>query len=314
MLIKGLIGAVLMIASTSAASAQDEAEWVRIGFEWLVQTPPPPLVDQKRLKGQIELGCGSSHIRFGDTAVMRGFTPNGIWPPNVRDLASSAALVDAPNEAYHMLAKALDEPRLTREQRLVLQNQHILTALQFDDINSADQLLTRVGTPPDMPAQLLSDRLFWQVEVDRRGATAADWQSELMPLLDRAMESDPHSFQVRAWRVIAWLEAERWHRETCGSAISSLSDRLLDLSEAGACPLLIGHFSHFLDRHFGGRPVSAKSKERAEWRQFATALMAVIIDSPATTKRMMQHFDSPGNTRPCSGLMAAEIEKLEQIR
>jgi hypothetical protein len=310
------IAYVLVMAARPVVA--DEAKWVRIGLEWSVQLPPPQFVDPIRVKQQMAAGCGGSSIKFGDTAVMRGWPSDITWPLEIRKLAASAALVDEADLAYSLLDQVLDRTDLDAVQRGIIENQLILTALQFNDPVEASRLLSLYGKPTTLPAPLTSDRLFWEAILNGKAASPKQWQSELLPKLDAAMGADPSSFQVRAWRVIGWLEAEGWNDMACGDAISVFSKRLLDMSDAGACPLMISHFAHASDLHFGTDVHFNSIASQAIWRQFATALLAVIAKDHQTVARLRQTLsEMSGNNvlgqTECAEQMAIEIRLLEQI-
>jgi len=291
----------------------EDAKWKRSGLEWGIQPLPPQFVDPIRVKQQMAAGCGGASIKFGDTAVMRGWTYDLTWPPEIRRLAASAALVDVPNLAYSLLVQVLDRTDLDMVARGIIENQLILTALQFDDPVEASRLLDLYGTPPNLPDPLKSDRLFWQAVTNGESASPEQWKSERLPRLDAAMNADPSSFQVRAWRVIGWLEAEDWKDKACGEAISAFSKMLLDISDAGACPLMISHFAHASDLHFGTDGLSTDPTARAVWRQFAAALLAIVVKDVETADSLRETLSDASGETECAGQMAVEIGLLEQI-
>jgi hypothetical protein len=304
--------ALATLAAGLAPVRADEPKWIRSGLEWSIEQPPVQNVDQARLEKQKAGGCGGSLIRFGDTAVMRGWSPGSDWSEEVRKLSSSAAFVDTPELAYDLLGKALDHADLDAGQRAVLENQMILTALQFDNRAEAQRLLAQYGTPAALPGPILSDRLLWQILASGPSASPESWRSERLPRLDAAMAADPTSFPVRVWRVIGWLEAEPWTHAACGPAIKAFSDRLLDVSDAGACPLMISHFARTSDLHFGPDGPTDGATVQAAWRRFASALFAIIVEDSATAEALRVSLVEASKTTVCARQMSGELEILER--
>ena len=214
--------------------------------------------------------------------------------------------------AYDLLGKALDHAELDAGQRAVLENQMILTALQFDDRAEAQRLSALYGTPSGLPGPILSDRLLWQILASGPTASLESWRSERLPRLDAAMAADPTSFPVRVWRVIGWLEAEPWADAACGPAIKAFSDRLLDVSDAGACPLMISHFARTSDLHFGPDGPTDGATVQAAWRRFASALLAVIVGDSASSEALRVSLLEASKTTDCARQMSVELEILGQ--
>ncbi len=305
---------VLVLLLAAAPVVAEGAKWVRRGLEWSVQLPPPQFVDQIRVKKQMATGCGGSLIKFGDTAPMRGWPADVTWPAEVRKLTASAALVDDPKRAYSLLGQVLDRTDLDDVQRAILENQLILTALQFNEPAEALRLISLYGMPDTLPAPLKSDRLFWAAISNQETSSAQQWRSNRLPQLDAAMNADPSSFQVRVWRVIGWLEAEGWKDKACGDAISAFSSRLLDLSDAGACPLMISHFSHASDLHFGPNGSLDAVTDQAVWRHFATGLLAIIAKDDETAESLRVTLTQASDKNQCANQMAVEIGLLESSK
>ena len=269
------------------------ADWTRTGLEFHEQTPPPdPVVDRTRVATQQARRCAGSSIRFGDTAAMRGGV-QADWDDQTRTLAAIAAMADSYDTASEALAA-------TEEDGATLDSLSVLTALQF-------------GQPVSVPTEglagpLLADRLFWQAMTQVPSATTATWANDILPALDAAFQADPSSFQVRAWRVIAWLQAQGFQRASCPARIADFADRLLDLSEASACPLMLGHVTHGIDRALESRPETDPDATRAAWRHFGEALLATVAGAPEVASwRGAQLTRSPD---PCAPLKASELQAL----
>jgi len=304
-----------MLIATSLA-AQDAALLVRDGFEWHPPpAPPEPVnVDAKRLASQTEAGCAQSPVRFGDSAIMRGQIEVAQWPDVVRRLSAIAALTDDPADMNARVSEALATPDLTPVQRFVLQNQHVLWAMQLGGDAKAADILAKYGLPEDLPPSLASDRLFWGVlgaQAQGRGA----WTKDHLPALDAAFVADPTSFQVRAWRVIGWIKAEPWKSKAqCGPLIRDFSNRILDLSDAGACPLMIGHLAFAMDRALGDRGLARGKAPQAVWRRFSAALLGVVSGDRALVAELRDTITVAATQgTPCAADMRHEILALERL-
>jgi hypothetical protein len=312
---------VFGIVAATGASADG---WKRTGVIWGPAPPPPPppkpVVNQQRVEEQIEKGCGSGDIRFADTAMMRG-TAGALapWPKRyekrLRKLSAVAAIADNPDTAQAALIEALETPDLDQVQRAVLVNQRILTALQFGQDGVAASLIESAGFPGWLSSGLLSDRLFWSVLVGIDGGATPDiWRKTLDPALEQAWIADPLSFQVRVWRVISWVEGFGTKGSgSCRTRMANFSARVLDVSEASACPLMLGHFVAATDRHFQSRsddnlPVLS---ERAAWRKFAVGISAVISGETRTIEAARSALEQSGGIA-CSGAMAGELKLLAE--
>ncbi|MGR3804782.1 hypothetical protein [Marinibacterium profundimaris] len=276
-----------------------QAQWMRTGLEFHGQPPQPdPVVDRARVEAQQARRCEASAIRFGDTAAMRGAVAPPDWDDPTRTSAAIAAIADRPDTAL----QALDAAALTAttdEAATVLEAQAVLTALQF-------------GQSPTVPTNdlsgpHLSDRLFWQALARAPTATPGQWTDQILPALDAAFAADPTSFQVRAWRVIAWLEARPPAAGQCAARIAAFSDRLLDLSEASACPLMLGHVTHAIDRALGSRPGTDSDRARATWRRFGEALLALVAGAPEVAAHRRAELTGAGG---CAAMMGAELDAL----
>lgn len=284
--------ALILLLLPGAALAQ----WTRTGLEFHALAPPPdPVVDRARVEAQQARRCEASAIRFGDTAAMRGGA-SAEWDEPTRTAAAIAAIADRPETAL----AALDGLSAQGEAQVILDSQRLLTALQF---GQAPTVATE-----GLTGAHLADRLFWQAIAAAPTATPGQWADQILPALDAAFAADPSSFQVRAWRVIAWLEARPAAGGQCAARIAAFSDRLLDLSEASACPLMLGHVTHAIDRALGSRPETDTDAARATWRRFAEALLALVAGAPDVAAHRRAELATAGG---CAPLMGAELAALE---
>lgn len=293
-----------------SAMAQDAATWQQQGLFWTFSSPETvqPVVDEERVKEQMEQGCSGSILRFGDTAPMRGLVLDGDWPRAVRDMVATSALTDNPNEAYALLRDAIAQDDLGPAQIWTLQNRLVLTALQFDDPAQATMLLSEFGSPEGLSAALLSDRLLWTVVAQFPGISDAEWDITYLPMLDRAVSLDQSSFQARFWRVVGWLDSEAWMDLSCRDAASAYSDMILDMSDAGACSLMIGHFSHALDIELGASNAGQTNTQQSLWSDFTKALLARVSRNPEVATALIANMRL--NAIPCSDMLATEIDAL----
>lgn len=273
------------------------ADWTRTGLEFHALAPPPdPVVDRTRVAAQQARRCEASAIRFGDAAAMRGGA-QAEWDDTTRTLAAIATIADRPETALTALPKAQST---SGDEATILDSQRILTALQFGQ------------SPPVSTEALsganLSDRLFWQAMTEAPTASTAQWRDRILPQLDAAYAADPTSFQVRAWRVIAWYKG--LPGGSCEDRIADVSTRLLDLSEASACPLMLGHVTHAMDRALASRPETDPDPTRALWRSFGEALLAIVAGAPEVAAYRQGEIATSGQS--CAGLMSSELRALRE--
>lgn len=305
---------LLLVIVPVPVAAQVGSVWVQTGLEWH-PLPPPGGIDEERVAEQIAVGCGASGIHFGDTAGMRGFDVPDDWPDDVREFASRAAFTDSEDDALEALRQALATPGLTGLQRLLLENQQIHVALQFGDRETARTLLAAHGMSEALPGPIRSDRLFWSAMVNQPGASPREWRDTLLPRLDQAFAADPTSFQVRVWRAIGWLEGAAWTGgDDCTTLIREFSTRVLDVSQASACPLMIGHVAHAMDRHFDVRSEDAPISTLATWRKFATGLLAILSGERATAAAMRLALAESASQIACAAEMSSEIRRVGEAR
>lgn len=291
------------------AVAEGMSEWVRSGLEW--SRAPTPQVDHTRVAAQIAAGCSpTGPIRFGDAAAWRAPLSDSVWPDSVRRNVAAAVLTDNAAGADASLRAALAEPGLTAIQRGILENQRILSALQFRDEGRARTLIEAAGPGESLPAPIRADRALWRAMATADSSGPAEWRDRLGPLLDAALASDPTSFGIRAWRAIAWLKGQGWRgKGSCEVAVADFSSRLLDLTEVGACPVMISHLDNVLARALGPDARSDADGNLAVWRRFATGLLAVIIGERATALAAEKGLAEAGGVA-CATLMAHELAQL----
>lgn len=295
--------------------AAGAGQWTRAGLEWVWTAPPPRIIDRCRVKKQMEAGCSENKtVRFGDTAVMRGTLGRIDWPPEVRRQMAAAALIDAPEQAYALIDAAYRENDLDNVQHAVLVNQKILTALQFNDVARARLMLEAAGLPADLPTPLLSDRLLWSVLVVKEHTSAQQWRTVLDEKLAKALRSDPTHFSVRVWRLLAWFKARSDEVGSgCIASLKSLSTRVLDVSEASACPLLVGHTDHVMGRLLKSRSLSSSNGKNGAWRSFAIGLLAHLTRNQPVKDAALADLNRRSRGTPCAGLMVRELAALGKL-
>ncbi|WP_128910895.1 hypothetical protein [Tropicibacter alexandrii] len=234
------------------------------------------------------------------------------WPDFVRKNAAAAALQSDWQTATRFLQAARESPGLNGVQTDILTNLTIQMALEFGEKEQARVLLVAAGTPPRLRAGLRSDRLFWQAVLASDQAAPDKWRDEISPLLDQAWIADKSSFQVRVWRVRAWLEAESWQQgQSCEALTSELMNTLLDLTEGSACPLMLGHIWHVIERALQRQVPQDVQKPQDVWLSFANGLVALLIgDGPVLAARKMALADaSPSAT--CAEVALARLAQVE---
>lgn len=294
------VGLVLLFCLSLAGPAH--ADWVLSGFEWhLRPAPPEPVVDAERVSAQQAQGCSQGPVRFGDTAWMRGTAPAADWRDRDRLAASIAAFADRPQTAMSALSDPSD-----MAYRALLRG---LLALQLGDPDAARDHLRASGPLADLPPALASDVIFWTVMTEADTATPPDWRTRLVPDLDAAHRADPTSFQVRAWRVIGWYRGESYtDGSSCAARLDSFADRLLDLSEASACPLMLGHVSHAINRALKSRPDTDTQAARVPWRLFQDGLFATVTGAAEMRATALTTLSQ--SQAACAPLLASELARI----
>lgn len=264
----------MLVLLAAPGSAQ---EWQRDGLLWQ-RLPPPdaqvedPLVDLPRVQAQMAQGCAATPVAFGDTAGMRG-AALGDWPRAVRRQVAAASVTTDAAEAAERMEAALATPGLSEAQQATLETQAALIALQLGDPRPARAL---PDLPTGAPGALRADRIFWRTMGNIHDQRRPDW-SAVAAAMEAAYQADSAAFQVRAWRLISWLGAPP--PGACTDRVRALGDIALDVSEASACPLMIGHVSHRIDRALTARPDPGApiATEAEAWRLFTEALLARIV-------------------------------------
>lgn len=308
-----MLGAACALAGWFAAApgmGQEKAQWVRVGLEW--HRLPPPVTDVSRAASQMEKGCGTDGaIRFGETASLRGQGPAPDWPREVRNRVAAASISDSYNAADRWLRDALKIPGLSQEARAVISNRRILTALQFGERAMARTLLAKMLPQDGALQHMHADRALWSVLLAADAARPAAWRNELLPLLDTGFSQDATSFSLRAWRVIGWLEARPWESgAACSALLRDFSNRLLDLSEAGACPLMMGHMSFAVDRHFGRLGPAGRRGEMGAWRAFADGLYSMLVRDGEALATERERLSTLRGESHCAQALQAELDIL----
>ena len=303
----------------TSGNGTTEASWSRNGPIWRVRQPQLTAVDLARLEQARGRGCGGGEIRFGDTAAMRGTDAGASWQSTTRRLASAATISDSYSDASRFLDTAISHTDPTGSQRLAVHR--ALLALQFGEVSQAQAMITEL-LDDDLPDAVASDVVFLDVVTRAEGTSAAAWRDDLLPRLEVAYRLDPASFQVRAWRVIGWLEAvpalgNRSARSDCAALATDLSNRIFDLSDAGACPVIIGNIDFAIERHFEERVAFETSTvmlddHRMPWRQFTSGLLAEIVLSDRRSDAMQAALQVTAQQLPntCASFLAGELEML----
>ena len=242
----------LALAPIHAVLAQDGVTVATDGLRLTWQVPVPPPRADPRAVAQRQQGCAETSIRFGDLADMRGTAPAIGWRDEQVTAASAAALTDAPEQSRALLEGLLADPGLSADARALLQNRAILSALQLGRADLARADLEAFGSlPANVAAPLRADRLWLRVRARVMPGRAEDGDVADAELAE-ALRLDPTAFTPRVLRIALWLRARRDrpapHRAACAAAVEALVDRVLEMSAAGPCPLLVGHGLHAVDR------------------------------------------------------------------
>lgn len=281
----------LIICTLFIAFPAYTAGWEPAGLIWRPPLPPPaPIISGSRVSDQIKQGCGKTNVQFADTALMRGsFVLPDQWQAQTRKLVIAATVADDLDLALDFLNTALATEKLSVVQTNVLMNQKVLTALLFGDFSRASIILEELDFKTNIPNGLWADRLFWRalIAVNQANKDTQKWQNSIQPTIEEAARLEPDSFILRVWRLIAWLEAKRWRQgNSCAASARVFSELVLDVSEASACPLMIGHVSHAMDRHFRARGDGSTppATDLAAWRRFAAGILATVSQDQATSK------------------------------
>lgn len=296
---------------TSAAVGQPVANCVpdmllrqglTIGVSVCAQDPP---VDEQRIKAQRAQGCAASDVRFGDIALMRGSLDGLEWSHSERRALSTAALSDDLEIALGPLGKSIERIGVTSVKGIVLTHQAVLTALQFQEVQRAKALLSGLTLTEDVPKDIAFDHVFLGIMADVPGAGAERWRADLLPRLDSLKIDDTRAFGLRVWRLYGWFLARQYEKaETCDLIIADFMTRVLDVSEASACPLLLGHVEHALDRRLRAASYIVSVEESA-WRLLAGGVLASVSGRDAAASLAQTFLDSAET--PCASRLSAAL-------
>lgn len=290
------------------AGCEPQSDWARVGAALVVAGPTSErraLIDNARVQAQQVAGCQSSAIRYGDTALMRGFKVDAVWPAAIRDLASAAAISDDKASAIGDLATAIEFPSLTTQQRHALENRMVLTAMQFDDFSLAKELLKSFGFPSNLAGPLKSDRLFWSVYIQTVEDPTGQAVNDAAERLEMAIAADPTSFQVLFLRAVNWLGSGSWSRQSCAEAVEQYSDILLDLSDAGSCPLMVGHMYQAVALELGSNWNKRFGNALEMWLDFTQGLLAVASKNEELA--LQQSIKIRANKSNCNDMLSEEL-------
>lgn len=308
-------------AETSEPSESDyelsppspEMIWVRQGLILRqVPLPEPEQGLQERLQQLRCQGCAQSGVRYADTAAMGPAMAALSWPDAVSRLATVAAMSDDPQTARDALAEARVADELDHEQRAILLNQAILTALQFGDWQRAEVLLSEAmdTTGSEVSPALRSDRLFWYVLMETEGKSMP-WTSQHMALLDEAAQLDPESFQVRFWRLVGWISAgHRLFRADCEEKVETFVDIAFDAAQGSTCPLMMAHMGHTLERQFTLRPEGSLGSETSIWLRGYAGLNAALVGHEAAARAAQTDLTDSLATGTCAPELADTIRLI----
>lgn len=303
---------LLFLLSPTIVEAEVGApEWQRIGLEWVLRPRPPEIVDINRVAEQRERGCIASELHFGDTALMRGTLSAPNWAARQTFFAIAAsAFADDQAVAEQALATARrlesDNPRAAA----VVDTLVALSALQFADPIAAEARLSALRELGDLPAPLRADILFWSAVSAASRADVSTWAGPIDTWLSEAMLADPTSVQVRVYRVLSWLNGRMWEGgpRDCSERARAFSDRLLDLTEIGACRLMVGHLDFAIQRSLGARLEHQTDAELALWQGYTHGFLAGLVGARAAASvAQLELAESGGH---CAAVLAEGLSAL----
>ena len=312
-----------------AQDAANPAKWIRSGFivTWQTEKEDEPIIDIKRAIGLREQNCASqTGIRFGDNALMRETATLTNWPETVNRLSAAAELTDSREHAFELLDSALEDQTLNSEQRFFLHNQKMSLALRYREIEIFQGLLEEKKSEIGIAKALVADRIFLEVyALTLNATTRADWKA-IDALLEQAVLHDGKYYNVIAWRVLAWLKIHSGGSRSnligadCSSMVKEFSGRLMSASEASPCPMMLGHFSHFLDKQFEARSDGSLQDAGksfgadSTWRTFGDGVLGFISGNDAVAihshKSLKRIASSSSGKRSCSRELAVALKQL----
>lgn len=303
---------VVGLVFVAAVSATARAEWILSGLE--IVRAPAPVADVTRIKRQQSLGCAATTVQFGDTAFMRGFALGGGFPEPVRRLMAAAEMTDDREAAYSRYRAAMSVPELTAPQRSAVRSQWILAALQFGDQATVERL-DAAASAGTLPPRMRADRIFWSV-LHREAGADADLARQLDADLTEAQRLDPGNFSVRAWRVFLWLKwaAPSVRAAQCVPAYKELQRRVLDVSEASPCPIMIGHFDHALSRFLQSAPETGIGGPERAWHVLAAGLLAEVAQNRPRVDALTRLLSNRYNSGACQALMLSGLDQMRGAR
>ena len=316
------LGVLVVLIALAAAdlSRADELPVMasRVGLKVVLSETLPVPVDLKRMRDQKKKGCDAqSQISFGDTALTRGTVEAPSWSKENRRRMAALALVDDPQSAYSLSQTVLADPKLDPLSRLVVENQYLMTALQFGDAARFRERLEEFGEIAEA-TPLKADRLFLRAyEESERASSLRDWL-RIDSILGQAHRLDPSFFSVLAYRVVSWLRLQEHagHQVMgCRDKIKSFSTRVLDVSQASACPLLVAHFDHMLARTFELQALHTSRPENrlTVWRAFAMAILAKLTGNEHSFDAAEAEIVGTAETSECAGEILSAVQAVGDL-
>jgi len=327
MMLRGVILAFLVSAPSIAAAQCKQAEaqeadkseisikteWVRVGLQWIKTTSSQTVVDKKRIICQQKQGCSETQIKFGDTALMRQSVDLEPWPEAVRRKLAAANISDDAGQVYDFLQAAATNPELEASQVVAIELIAATFALQLNDQNTASEFLAKMkakATP--VPDPLAADMKFLEALLSVHGRKA--WTKEDDRLFGEALALDPDYFSARVYRLLSWLQT--YGRTAvvtnCSASVAEFSKRLLDVSEASACPLMVGHVDHVLQRELQSKPFDADLTPLKTWQIFGIGLMAKVTNNEPVFSRVTSHLAGGDASLPCLSQITSELASLSE--
>lgn len=279
------------------------------------------LIDSDKAEEQRCSGCNGSAIRFGDSAAMRDSAPSIDWSEDIRKNMAAASLTDVSAQAYGLYEQILEFDTLSTNQRTIVENLYLTTSLQFSDFEKARESLIRFSDFEDAAPALRADRLFIEAMLlISQKTNNVDWRNNIDPLLSNAVALDPSFFSARSLRAISWIKGFDVDRavdvegnRNCVEIVRSIGDRLLDVSEAGSCPLMVGHFSHYSARLLSnfeqntGRPTQVEL-----WRAYEGAVLGFVTQNRNAITDAKFKVSNMQNLI-CASEIASAITELEAL-
>ena len=95
-------------------------------------------------------------------------------------------------------------------------------------------------------------------------------------------------------------------------ALASYSDMLLDMSQAGSCSLMVGHFSNALDIELGSAKAGRITADLDAWLTFTKGLLAVISNNTDLSDDFSIALTT--SRSPCAPLLASELTRIGEVQ